>query len=896
MDLVFFLYGLAFFTLGVTVLAQPRRETSDLVRCMWLLGGFGITHGVCEWVYLLDISRGPPERYEPVHLVLSSGSFLFLFEFGRRLLRLALRPQPGAQRYLRWTTAPYAYTLILLGAIGHMLTPGELTTGLHVWLRYTVAFPGAMFTAIGFQILARNGHGETGCAVRSTFGSLAYILLAYGLLSVVVPPAPFFPASVINSQSFRQLFGIPVQVPGTAVAWIAAVAVGSLFHLFHRAARRELRDALTEANRLQQHSEIILETTDDAICGVERGGRVTFANRAAGDLLGCPSEQLLGRPFKDFRVRPVDAPQAHGPEFPCPVPYRSDGEHFSRADGTEFPVDYSSTPRYENGQLTCAVLAFRDITQRRQSELAERWEQQQRFRAVFEQAAVGMALVSTDGVCLQVNERLCWILGRPAEALLETPFDRVINPDDQAKCNAAKTSMIRDKTMASKVVELRCSRGDNQVVWVQLALSLVRDQSSAPMYCVLVVDDITERKVAETALLHSQKDLQRSQSIARLGSWELDLYDLGMNWSEEALNILGWPEDTQPNLRDFLSATHAQDRANMESTIEGWFSGRGRRNLEYRIVRPDGEPRFIDLSVRFEYAADGSPSRAVGTIQDISERKRTDRVLEFYRTRLEQLVEERTAELKASNRELASINRELEAFSYSVSHDLRSPLRAINGFTQALEEDYGEWLDEEGLGYIGRVRSATVRMGELIDGLLNLSRVFRSEFDAESVDLSAFAAEVVRQLRAGEPDRTIEIDIEPNLTATGDPTLLRLLLQNLIGNAWKFTAGKPDARIVFGRHNEGLRGTFRVRDNGVGFEMEYAHQLFKPFHRLHAHGEYDGTGIGLATVRRIVQRHGGQVWAEGRPGAGATIYFTLESDTYEHSLRGIEAADQASSG
>jgi PAS domain S-box-containing protein len=553
-------------------------------------------------------------------------------------------------------------------------------------------------------------------------------------------------------------------------------------------------------------------------------------------------------------------------------------------------VEYSSTPRYENGQLTCSVLAFRDITQRRESEKAERWEQQQRFRAVFEQAAVGIALVRMDGVCLQVNDRLCRILGRPPETLLETPFHRLVHPDDQPMCSEAKTDMIRDAARTSNVLEVRCTRADNELVWVQLALSLVRDQSSAPMYCVLVVDDITERKLAETALLRSQGDLQRSQRIARLGSWELNLHDLNMNWSEEAMNILGRTMDVAPDLLSFLSATHPDDYADVQAAVEGWFAGRGRKSLEYRIVRPDGEPRFVDLSVRFERDEDGSPSRVVGTIQDISERKRTEQVLEFYRNRLEQLVEERTAELRASNRDLASANRELEAFSYSVSHDLRSPLRAINGFTQALEEDYGDKLDEEALGYIGRVQNATVRMGELIDGLLNLSRVFRSEFDAEPVDLSTMAGDLVRQLKAADTERRIEVDIDPNLIATGDPTLLRLLLQNLMGNAWKFTADTPGARITFGRETGEAPDVFYVRDNGVGFEMEYAHQLFQPFHRLHAHDEYDGTGIGLATVRRIVQRHGGRVWAEGKPNAGATIRFTLEPEACDHPLQVGDAA------
>ncbi len=235
---------------------------------------------------------------------------------------------------------------------------------------------------------------------------------------------------------------------------------------------------------------------------------------------------------------------------------------------------------------------------------------------------------------------------------------------------------------------------------------------------------------------------------------------------------------------------------------------------------------------------------------------------------LERRVVERTASLEAAN-------RELEAFSYSVSHDLKGPLRAINGFCHILEEDCASSLDSQVLRHLDRIRTAAVRMGELLDGLLMLSHVFRSELAHEPLDIGGMAAEIVQRLRDEMPEREVEVRIHANLTATGDPSLVRLMLENLLENAWKFTAAQRLTRLEVGRSSQAGQDIFYVKDNGSGFDMEYATKLFQPFVRLHSDEEFEGTGIGLATVRRIVQRHGGNVWAEGVPYAGASIYFTL---------------------
>ena len=252
-------------------------------------------------------------------------------------------------------------------------------------------------------------------------------------------------------------------------------------------------------------------------------------------------------------------------------------------------------------------------------------------------------------------------------------------------------------------------------------------------------------------------------------------------------------------------------------------------------------------------------------------RARAEAKLRRLNRELEIRVSQRTAQVEAAN-------KELEAFAYSVSHDLRAPLRGIDGFSQALMEDYGDKLDDEGRHYLSRVRSGTQRMGLLIDDLLRLSRVSRAQMEHGPVDLSVAAKAVIADLRQQEPGRNIKARIQDGLATVGDPHLLKIALDNLIGNAWKYTGRAESALIEVGAAEVEGKRAFFVKDNGAGFDMTYAHKLFGVFQRLHSAEEFPGTGIGLATVARIIHRHGGRIWAKGEPGKGATFFFTLPED------------------
>ena len=387
--------------------------------------------------------------------------------------------------------------------------------------------------------------------------------------------------------------------------------------------------------------------------------------------------------------------------------------------------------------------------------------------------------------------------------------------------------------------------------WYELAMVFVPSTKNYMLYG----RNITIRKEAEKALMESEDKFSKAFHSSPVGLVITHLPD-------------GRWVDANDTYLKMLEYTREEVMGHTSSDLK-IYPDTGKRAQIFRILKEEGKIRDIELSLRTK------TGRIIETLSSVEklylqgqEHSLSTNVDITDRKNAEDELRQRTAELEASN-------KELEAFSYSVSHDLRAPLRSITGFSAVLLEDYGEKLDKEGQQYLRKIQDSGELMGQLMDDLLKLSRVTRSDLRMEKLDLSGMARETISDLEATEPKRKVKVTIAPNMTAEGDKNLLSLVLQNLLGNAWKFTSKTVEPRIEIGITEHKDKQAFFVRDNGSGFDMVYANKLFQPFQRLHKASEFAGTGIGLATVQRIIRRHGGEVWAEGKVGQGATFYFTL---------------------
>ncbi|MBI3563758.1 MAG: PAS domain S-box protein [Elusimicrobia bacterium] len=442
------------------------------------------------------------------------------------------------------------------------------------------------------------------------------------------------------------------------------------------------------------------------------------------------------------------------------------------------------------------------------------------------------------------------ILGRPVETLVPERFREahVRHRADYARSPGRRMGAGR---------ELSAVRKDGVEFAADITLSPLR--TTRGDWAIAIVRDITERKAAQDAVRAGQERLDQALESARMGAWELDLRTDRSVRTLRHDQIFGYDalqaewgvgrfvaEHVVPEHRELVERALAQARQ------DGHF------RLECRIARRDGAERWIRAEGRVFRDEGGEPARMVGVVADVTDEK------------------EKEDALRAANSQLEAANKELETFSYSVSHDLRAALRAIDGFSKAVMEDCAGKLDAESLESLSRVRAASQRMAQLIDDILELSRVSRVELRREPVDLSAVAEGIVADLRKADPSRAVEVSVAAGLVANGDPRLLRLVLLNLLDNAWKFTSRSPAARLEFSSFREpDGSAAYYVRDNGAGFDPAFAGKLFGVFQRLHEAREYPGTGVGLATCQRIVRRHGGRIWAEGAVGQGATFYFTV---------------------
>src|SRR5216683_756184 len=489
-----------------------------------------------------------------------------------------------------------------------------------------------------------------------------------------------------------------------------------------------------------------------------------------------------------------------------------------KKDGNLIDVEITSHPIVYGGREARLVVAT-DITQRKRAE-EELRQSEERFRLMLSGVKdYAIYMLDPEGRVVSWNAGAERIKGYRAEEIIGQHFARF---------------------------------------WANVVITALRDETGQLRGFGKVTRDMTERKQIEQTL---QASAEKFRSLAETANDAIVSADSQGNiayFNRAAERIFGYFSKEivgQPLtvlMPERFRNLHRQGVDRFLRTGDTRVIG---KTVELAGRRRDGTEFPLELSLSSCKTSDGI--FFTGILSDITERKLAERQIPL-----------RTAQLEAAN-------EELDAFSYSVSHDLRAPLRSIDGFSQALLEDGADGLDGQGKDHLHRIRAATQRMGLLIDDLLNLSRVTRAEIHAERLDISALARSIAAEFQETQPERRMEFRIEDGLETTADARLLRLVLENLLGNAWKFTSKRASACIEFGKtHLNGAHAYF-VRDDGAGFDPAYADKLFGAFQRLHAVTEFPGTGVGLATVQRIIHRHGGRVWAEGAVERGATFYFTL---------------------
>ena len=616
-------------------------------------------------------------------------------------------------------------------------------------------------------------------------------------------------------------------------------------------------------NRTRAELDAISANVPALIAYTDCNGRYLHANEAYRSWMGIDPAEMVGRTVGDVvvdalgelywrRVQPAFERALHGEAMKI----EAEGHFGDRYRHVEVYYTPDVDPA---GQVRGVVCLIIDITERKLAELELRHRTMlldQSMEPVFTWVFGGTITYWNRAAEELYGYSAKEAIGRVSHELLRTRYP---------------TALVNfERTLSQHRYwrgELRHTTKSGRPVLVDSIQRLVNYDGQE-----LVLEanrDITEVRQAGAELRDARDRLQRAIGDGRVAVWEADLASGELTASDNVDELYGRRPGSIRTWEDMRTAMVPDDVAAMEAQWRKSLATGAPLACDFRVGDGEHGRRWLHAQARLTRTGDGRPARLSGATFDITEQKSAQEQLRGMAATLEARVVERT-------RELADANRELESFAYSVSHDLRAPLRSIEGFGEMLLRDYaGRPIDERGQDYLRRMSRAAVRMGRLIDDLLTLSRISRTNVSATTVDLSAIAAQSVAALSAANPERHAEVTIEPGLTAQGDPGLLRVALENLLSNAWKYAGTQARPHIEFGETQTEYGRAYFVRDNGVGFDMQHADQLFQPFHRLHPAGQFEGTGVGLATVQRIVRRHGGHIWATAEEGKGATFYFTL---------------------
>jgi len=531
-------------------------------------------------------------------------------------------------------------------------------------------------------------------------------------------------------------------------------------------------------------------------------------------------------------------------------------------DGQPRHLHVKAEPVVEFGQVRRLVGTVQDVT-----DLVEARQARDRLGLVLESTTDLVSMTDADGEAFYFNRAARDFWGMTDETPLDSVLHRVHRPEvARYIAEVAIPAAIRDGVWRGETPTLAA---DGREVPMSQLIMAHRDSEGKVLYLSTMMRDISDVKQAAREIEQRGEMLQQAESIARLGSWTLDLEKQELRWSSQMFINVGLPvADQPPSMEGFCARIHPDDVAQVRAAIDLTQQGQDVPEVIFRTHPEHGPLRWLRRTVRrVDRSAQGLAPRYMGTLLDITEAVHSEERLRDINQELEQRVAERTEQL-------SRINKELESFTYSVSHDLKAPLRGIDGYSQLLEEEYGSKLDEEARQFLRRIRRGVQQMGDLITDLLDYSRMERRTMERHDVELQPLVDQML-EFHSADIERLgtqVTNHVEPMHLAI-DRDGLAVALRNLIGNAIKFSQDRQPPQIEIGAHAEAGKKHIWVRDNGVGFDMKYHDRIFGIFQRLHRSEEYAGTGVGLAMVAKAVERMGGRVWAESVPGQGATFHM-----------------------
>jgi PAS domain S-box-containing protein len=688
------------------------------------------------------------------------------------------------------------------------------------------------------------------------------------------PYVPFiFVASSLGEQVAIETFesGATDYVLKSSLNRLVPAVQRALREAAERIQHKQAEDALRSS---EARKRAILDTALDAVISISHDGRVEEWNLAAQRLFGYTPNEALGHELAELIIPPSVRTAFREGLSRCVATGESRwlGERIERTalkrDGTEFSVEVSvvkvpgSKPPVFTGFL-------HDITQRKQSEEALRNSESLK-RVILDTALDAILSIDEHGLVEEWNSAAERIFGYSRQAAMGRPIDELIIPTalrESYQDGLANYLITGVGSLLNRPIELTLRRADGIEFGAELAIT--RHSFEEPSRCTVLIRDISELKQAESALRDSEERFRLMvESVEDYAIYMLDAQGRVTTWNPGAERIEGYraEEVLGKHLSTFFTPEDVQagrpEQSLRRATAEGRALNEGWR------VRKDGT-RFWSVGILTALRDETGRLRGFAKVaHDMTARKRGEEVVQRLNAELEHRVRERTAQLEAAN-------QELEAFSYSVSHDLRAPLRHIVGYADMLQHEAADLLDEHAKADLNVISDAARQMGNLIDALLAFSRMGRSEMREQTVRLARLVEEARRELRREMEGRRIEWNIHELPEVRGDPLMLRLAVINLLSNAMKYTRTRPVTKIEIGATCNGEEVVFFIRDNGVGFDMRYVDKLFGVFQRLHGASEFEGTGIGLANVRRIIHRHNGRTWGEGVIGQGATFYFSL---------------------